>query len=692
MAKKGKKTQAPKKFSTQSVKKKVPQKQIKSKGMDWRLKFATKDIKWMLLSFLLIIIATAACYQPALDNEFTNWDDHKYVHENLMLGSDYWKRVGWTTMEAIDTIAKTPVAANHHPVTMLSLAWNYNNFQPILENGKIDLQPKPFIITNISLHIVVAFLIFILIYLLTQGSLLIAFVSAFLFAIHPMHVESVAWIAARKDPLYTFFFIGAIIAFLGTYVNKRKWIWESGKNSKWLWYFLALVLFAFSCGAKPAAVVLPLVLMSVDYYVGRIDSVKSFIMSGIEKIPFFAISIYDGLLTKNIQEDFGAIGETEIYDIGQKILFASSSLIRYVAKFFAPYELSTFYAYPPISNIPTFFKIAPFIVIPFLILFFYLFRKNKHLIFGMLFFIINLILVLQFLSVGNAIMSERYTYVPYIGLAFIVGYLIDRAWKVKKFRAIFYPAIVVLALGSVAFVAAARTQSDVWQNSGSLWTQVVDRNPRDFTARYNRGLHFSKVASSTKDENERKRLFEIALSDYELAVKIRPNSYRAHVNRGTVYRSLDKVDKAIRDFTKAISINKSEASPTSNPDWRLGYANRASVFYLKGRYLEAIEDLQFLYDNTGDTKVLLNIANNRLYAARQTRDSGKLDRGKKMYEQSIAEYTQILLVQPKNGEAVYNRSVAYGDLGRKKKALEDALLAQSLGRKIEERYLDWLKK
>ena len=643
--------------------------------------------KWIGLFLLLMSLVSVLAFAPSFDNEFTNWDDHKYVHENIMLGSDFWERQGWSTNEAIRQIGTTPVAANHHPLTMWSLAWNYNNFQPRFEKGpnagNIDLQPKPFIITNLVLHLLCAFIAFFFLYFLTGGNLIIPMVAASAFSIHPMHVESVAWIAARKDSLFTLFFFGGLLSYLKVY--------EKGKLNV-PWYVVTLLLFVLSCAAKPAATVFPLVLLLIDYFKGRIGNFKDLFKEGLVKIPFFAGSVAEGVITLQTQRDFGAVGETEIYSLFQKTLFASASLVRYFYKFFVPHELSTFYAYPPLGNIPTFYYVAPFVVLASIALVYLAFRKNKYVMFALLFFFINLILVLQFLSVGNAVMAERYTYVPYLGLGFLVGYILDRLLKANSTKALGMGALVVCFLGAGLFVMATRKQADVWQNSGSLWSQVLERNPNDFTASYNRGLYFSKVASAVKeDKDERERLFRIALADYEHACRLRPKSFRAHVNRGTVFRSLGELDQAVADFSKAIDLNLKEPSPLSNPDWRLGFSNRAAVYFMQKKYEDAVKDLNYLYEKTNDLKVLQNRANNLLYAARESRKAGKEKRARKHYNQAISDYSLILQTQPGNSECIYNRSVAYGDIGQYALAIEDAEKAKELGRAVSESYFNWLR-
>ena len=233
-----------------------------------------------LLPWLLPVLAlTAICFLPMLSNGFTNWDDELYVKENPLLKGPDWQG-----------IFSQASASNYHPLTILSLAFNY---------AISGTDPFSYHLVNWLLHILNTGLVFIFIYKISGKKPYVAAFAAVIFGVHPMHVESVAWVSERKDVLYALFFLLALLQY---------WRFlETGKRVKAIFCF---VFFVLSLLSKPAAIILPFVLLLLDYWYGR--SVNWKVVA--EKIPFFALSLVFGFITVKVQSADAIVG-LEVYPL-----------------------------------------------------------------------------------------------------------------------------------------------------------------------------------------------------------------------------------------------------------------------------------------------------------------------------------------------------------------------------------------
>jgi len=380
---------------------------------------------YMLLWLSGILLITYLAFSPSLKNGFTNWDDNEYVATNNLVKS----LSGDNIKKIFDT--NNFISFNYHPITILSLAIDYK---------LSGFDPKTYHLTSLLFHLANTLLVFWFVFLLSEKKIMVAAVVSILFGIHPMHVESVAWIAERKDVLYVFFFMGSLIVYL-------KYIQQQGMQ-KIMLYVLLLLLFLLSILSKAMAIVLPVVLLLIDYYKGRkLDRTLV-----LEKLPLFALSLLFGLLAVHIQSK-GAIANFAVFTFLQRICFVSYGIVNYVYNVFVPIHLSAFYPYPSLvdGHIPSVFYFTPFIVIVLLGAVIYLVKKNKVVFFGFAFFMITIVMVLQFISVGKAIMADRYSYLSYVGLFFIIamGYdwlqnNTDNKWDVyKKVSSVLLGALLV---------------------------------------------------------------------------------------------------------------------------------------------------------------------------------------------------------------------------------------------------------
>jgi len=527
-----------------------------------------------LLVLAGILAVTAIVYVPSLGNGFTNWDDPYYVTQNPLVIHPGFREV-----------LTTEVAGNYHPLTIWSLALNYSIS---------GLDPKSYHLVSLLLHLANTALVFFLVRLLAGRRLWVSAVTALFFGIHPMHVESVAWIAERKDVLYTFFYLLALIGYV-RYLDSRRIAWLG----------FSLLSFMLSIASKPAAVVLPLSLLAIDWLRHRRFSARML----LEKAPFAAVSVAMGVLTLSAQKSVGALGQWNLF---QKILFAAYGSVLYVVKLVAPFRLSAVYPYPLRDRIGAEYYAAFVALIVILPVTVWLFRRTRPVLFGIAFYFINIVLVLQLISVGNAVMADRYTYLPYVGLLFALAWWIeDRTHRVARG--------VVLALFLVLLpicLVQTWTRCTVWRDSGTLWNDVISKYPgRVFDAYLNRGYELL-------DQGKRIE----ALADFEQAIAINPKVARAWINKGDVMAEMGQNDSAYVCFDRAIALK---------PDSPEALSNRGGIKFRRGDVKGAISDFS---QAIGWNPSFRDAYSNRALAYAALHD----------YQRAISDRSRAIDLEPRN--------------------------------------------
>ena len=606
---------------------------------------------WLIAG--VIALVTYIVFSPSLKNGFTNWDDPAYVLENYLVVNH---------SVPLKEIFTTPISYNYHPLTILSLAWNF-------QNGQLD--PTGYHEENVLFHILNTILVFFLIFLLTRRNLLMAGIVSLFFGIHPMHVESVSWVSERKDVLYVFFFLAGLITYL-CYSETKKIIW----------YLTTLTLFVLSCLSKGMAVVFPMVLLLIDY----LRSVKWEKKVVIEKIPFFIIALGFGITAYVIQSD-EPIAETQFFTIFQRLMFASYGTIMYVVKLIVPFGLSAFYPYPTLAkngSVPVIFYLSPFIVLAFAGLIYYYFRKNRVIVFGLLFYFVTVVLVLQFISVGSALWADRYSYLSYIGLLFVAAYIINKAWEAKtgSWTYLKYPLVIIAGIGAIIFSSETYARTQIWKNSETLWTDVIAKigNVTQADRAYiNRGRYYHSIQQNDK-----------ALSDYNMTIKLNPSYDMAYNNRGNIYREQGQNDLALRDYKIAMALKPDDYLPYSNcaliyrdkkeydlalncfaksislnPYYWANYYNRGVYYSMVDSNEKAIKDL-----NNG---IQLNYTYPDLYYWRAL-TLRKLNKN----PDALADLSRAIQLNPAVPNYWAVRSVVETALGEKQQALEDMKQAKQL--------------
>ncbi len=472
----------------------------------------------VFVSLIIITLVTLIVYYPVYNNDFIAMDDSYYITDNEMIKD--------LTVENFFDFFHTKVAGNIQPLTMLSFSLDYHFWK---------LNASAYHIHNLILHILNSLLVFFFIYLLSKRKLFLAFITSLLFAIHPLHVESVAWVSERKDVLYTFYFIAGLITYL-LYKDK-------GKANSLVYTY---VLFVLSLLSKPTAVSFPIVLVILDYYLDGKFTIKQF----TSKTLLFVLSLIFGLINLKSQ------GVTSIahhdFAIYQKIIYSSYNIIFYLRSFFFPFNLSMFHDTP--SSIPFYYYVYTILTFVLVIFTLYAIIKKKHkvLIFGLLFFVSTIFLTLHIVAFSRAIVAERYTYVPYIGISFSFFYLAFYR-KDEKFKHLFnkpYLTWVCISLIVVSFSFMSYTYiKNDWKNSGTLWTNSIKHCPDSKTSYDARSNYYLLGGMPEK-----------AIFDIKKSLSYNPNDSYATLSLAYYYYYINKFDSVFvtSDKKKNNSMYKGE--------------------------------------------------------------------------------------------------------------------------------------
>ena len=500
---------------------------------------------------LVLIIVTLAVYLPAGNLQFLDYDDNIYVTNNPHVASGL---SGANVVWAFTSVE----AANWHPVTWLS---------HMTDAQLYGLNPRGHHYTNVIIHAISAALLLALLLRIT-GSLWKSSLVAFLFALHPLHVESVAWVAERKDVLSAFFWFLTLYLY-ANYVAKPK-------PAR---YLLALLSFVLGLMSKPMLVTLPAVLLLLDYWpleryrqgerppeTGRPARMAALVK---EKIPFFALSLLSGAVTIYAQHQGGAMSTLEAASPQLRLANALTAYVRYLGKTLWPGDLAVFYPYP--LAIPL-WQVAGSLLVLLLVSAAVVLagRRRPYLVLGWFWFLVTLVPVIGLLQVGAQSMADRYTYIPAIGL-FIMA-----AWGVPDLLSGLKQAKAVLALlAAVVILASAALsyqQLAYWQDSITLYRHALEVTTDNSMMHLNLG---STLAA--------KGDIDAAIAEFQESVAINRNNFDAFNNLGLAYSGKGDLDAAIREYQQALLIK---------PEYPGGHNNLGVAFGKKGNLDAAILEFQ----------------------------------------------------------------------------------------------------
>jgi len=675
-----------------------------------------------------IAIITFIVYRSVLGNQFLDWDDWIYIEKDPFIKS--------FTAHNIQMMLFHNITQNYfHPLTMLSLAVNYHFSQ---------LNPEGYYVTNLLIHCGNTVLIFFLTKTLLenmserygygeiQGITWLSALVALIHGVHPMHVESVAWIAERKDVTYSFFYFAGLIAYV-------RYLKDPKLKS------LLLVVFLYGCSlmGKPMAVSFPLSLFAMDFLFKRdkqtislppiLNSVfvivKTFLKVSIklrinilsrfmpletwakliaEKVPVFLVSILGGLLVFITVPKSGSMAFLNGFTLLHKLTVPCYSFLMYFVKAFAPFKLCGYYPYPPVTTdgyLPLFFYLCPLFAAALAILPIYFARKAgenyfRVVGFGMAFYLANVLFILQFLSAGVAIMAERYSYVAYFGVFFMTAYLIGNI--IQRFPSYKVPVLtgVAIFVMSLAYICDGRTK--VWHNSETFWHDIIEKYPRQWMVPYmNLGQYY--VDHGQMDS---------AFTNYSTLVELHSTTPEVYRNLANIYGMRKQYDKSIELYALALKYDTSGAGDIyldravtysmmgkldlALPDYDKAYAkdttsekilsNRSYAYLSLNQFDSALRDYNHLIRmNPSEPTYYLRRGSAELNKASVTGDGALLTK-------SLEDYNKCLSMQPKNGECMYDMSIGYKLMKDFNSALSYAIRARQAGFQVTDSYISELQK
>lgn len=590
------------------------------------------------LATFSLFFTTFIVYIPALWNGFINWDDDAYVYENPYIKSFDFNFIKWTFSSVYFN--------NWHPLTMISYALDYAVW---------GLNPFGYHLTNVILHALNTSLVFVLAVRLIERGIMLptpnsrlrpiiaAFITALLFGVHPLHVESVAWISERKDVISSFFFLSSLLAYL-KYTS-------SVDSQKRLFYCLCLISFTFALMSKPMAVTLPLVLLILDSCPLKGIRTSSVLL---EKVPFLFLGIVSSMITIWAQYTGGALQTFETHPFTDRVFIAIKAYAFYLAKMVMPTNLAPFYPYP---NRITFFSLeflgSSILLITFTLLAALSLKRNRLFFAIWSYYVVTLIPVIGIIQVGKHAAADRYTYLPSIGPFLLAG--VGFSLLLERYSKKIFAIVIALLLIAGILINKTWNQMAVWHDSITLWSHQIKLFPETTIAYHN-------IGNAYRDKGN----YQQAIMNYNRAIELDPQYADAYTGRGVVSAATGNYRQAIMDYSTAIELNPQNVIALNNrgiaygslggPQQALRDFSRAVE--LNDKYAEAYNNKGIAYSSLGN------------------------------YKLAIIEYERAIELNPQFAEAYYNSGTAYFQSGEAELSLIYYKKAASLGSKLAQDYLD----
>ncbi len=488
-----------------------------------------RHIRTILLCLLLAIM-TSALYWQTGNHDFINLDDNLYVTENMQVQKGFSaESIRWAFTSLHD--------GNWFPLTWLSHMADVEMF---------GLKPRGHHLTGVVIHTASACLLFLLLLNCTLKPWRSFFVAA-LFALHPLHVESVAWVVERKDVLCCFFWMLTLLIY-GGYAKK-----PSLRR-----YLLTLFSFFLALTAKPMAVTLPLALLLMDCWpcdsFSQERSLRSFrdTLTGgthlsrilIEKIPFFILSLCSGMITIYAQQKSSYVAPVDFLPIGLRVENALVAYVSYIGKMFWPFDLAIIYPYS--RSLPLWQVGGSSLLLTVISIVAFRSRKRfPYFLTGWFWFLIALLPVIGLIQVGSQSMADRYTYIPLIGLFIMITWGGSDLMKGSRYGK------VVLALSATVTLlvlsAATFRQISFWKDSGSIFEHALTITSGNYVAHNNLGMYFRRQGRNQE-----------ALHNFLRSVEISPGYSNGHFNLGVTFEAMGNKDAAVRHFQTALVIDPTD--------------------------------------------------------------------------------------------------------------------------------------
>ncbi len=570
-----------------------------------------------ILICLLLVITTSAAYIQVRECDFVNFDDDEYVTENAPVKAGMtWDSIRWAFAAGH--------AHNWHPLTWLSLMLGCQIY---------GLDPGWHHLTNVGLHIINTLLLFMLFRRLTGQVWQCAFVAA-LFALHPLHVESVAWVTERKDVLSMFFWMLTVWSYL-------RYTEQPGIGR----YLATVLLFVLGLMAKPMLVTLPFILLLLDFWpLGRIRSLRTksdannthcvpVLYLIREKVPFIFCAIASSVVTLLVQQSGGAVKSLEMVPLSIRIANGLVSYSGYIKKMLWPFDLAVLYPHP---GMPPWWHIAGalMVFISITILVSRGVRKRPWLAVGWLWYVGALVPVIGLVQAGVQAMADRFTYVPLIGLSIMIAWGLPEAMVKWRFR----KPVLSIAASAVLAVCIFTTYRQVhyWTSSITLFKRAISVTTGNYVAHTMLGAALAAQGKTAE-----------AIEYYRKSLHIKPDYVGAHNNLGNALVVQGRPAEAIDHFLTALQIN---------PGYAEAHYNLALALSQLGRHAEAITH----YREAVRLKPTYAAAHNNLGVC-------LFHEGKQA--EAIRHYREALHLEPDNAKAHTNLGNALAAQGKTDEAL-----------------------
>jgi protein O-mannosyl-transferase len=649
---------------------------------------------------VLLALVTLALYWPVNGFQFNNYDDAQYITQNPQVQSGL-------TAENIRWAFTTGHASNWHPLTWLS---------HMLDCQIFGLNAGGHHLVNLLFHVANTLLLFGLLRRMTDVTWPSAFVAA-LFALHPMHVESVAWVAERKDVLSAFFGLLTL------------WVWcYYIRAPSWRRYTLALLLFALGLMSKPMLVTLPVLMLLLDFWpLQRAQRNKP--LSGLgslatEKLPFFALAFVSCVITFLVQKAGGAVVQADMIPPGKRLANALVSYVRYLAKLFWPQNMAVVYPYP--AHIPAWQVAgAALLLAAITIVAVRSAPRRPWLIVGWLWFLISLLPVIGIVQVGVQSIADRYTYLPAIGFFLMI------TWTAAEFLAAWPSAKPVLITAAGAVLAAcfvlSSHQLQYWHDSVSLFTRALEVDPNNPVAHCNLGQAFAAAGQTAEAREHYARALEIdptyvsamlrmssydnlhgnydqAVACLEPALKVRPDDPQLHYNLALALSGQGKTDQAVAEYRATLALNPRHDKALVNLGATLArQGDLTNAVALYRRAIEIAPDNSYAHNALGGALESLDIPDAAAteysnavalqpdFLVARNNLAGVLARQGK-WDAALAQYSEILRLNPNLADAHAGMGIILAQTGDYPGAIEHyrAALQLNPGLVAIQKYLAWL--
>lgn len=581
---------------------------------------------WIYAALFLAIVAT---YAQVHDFQFVNYDDQDYVTENPHVRDGL-------SVSGVDWAFKSTEYANWLPLTWLSHMLDVELFG--LQSGRHHL-------TSLAIHAVTTLLLFALLLKITGDLWPSAFV-AFVFGLHPLHVESVVWISERKDVLSGFFFVLTLWVYV-------LWI-ERPSRIRY-----SAILIAFACGlmAKPMIVTLPFVALLLDAWPLRRFSRKTV----LEKVPLFALSAMSAAITYLAQQRGGAVSTLAEIPLTLRLENAAIAYVTYIVQFFWPPRLAVFYPFP--AAIPAWEWMLALLALAAITI---LTLRSAPMAVGWFWFLGTLVPVIGFVKIGLQSHADRYTYVPLIGLS------IALAWGASSLMNRFRWLTVPVAVWACALCFATCVQASTWLNSTTLFEHALAVTDGNYLAHNNLGVALRRAGRRSD-----------ALTHFQEALALQPQYTEAQTNIAEALLTSGRLEEAIPHITEALRLNPrlpeahidfgSIRNKQGRPD--LAEAEYRRALELKPSSAQAHDGLAVVLSETNRPEEALTHALQAIALDPEDADShynlGRLYGLTGRADQAIDQFRETVRLEPANAEAHFNLGTAYAQKGLMNEAIAE---------------------